>query len=81
YRKWEEKWEAEQVGKWAAGLKGRAKRTEGGLWKRLAMAWKSDGVERWADMVKDEDEVNMEESGVVAPASLATRIGRLLGLA
>ncbi|CAE6443867.1 unnamed protein product [Rhizoctonia solani] len=76
YRKWEEKWEAEQVGKWAAGLKGRVERGEGRLWKRLATGWKLEGVEE-----EDVEGVDTEGPSVMTSRSLTTRIGRLLGLA
>ncbi|CUA74011.1 hypothetical protein RSOLAG22IIIB_05357 [Rhizoctonia solani] len=77
HRKWEDSWEAEQVGKWTAGLKVPVKREEAGVWKRLAMAWKSEKVDIWAGMEWEEaDEVETTGS-----TSLAAKVGRLFGFA
>ncbi|CUA74480.1 hypothetical protein RSOLAG22IIIB_11235 [Rhizoctonia solani] len=77
YRKWEDSWEAEQVGKWTAGLKMPAKREEAGVWKRLAMAWKSEKVNMWAGMEWE----GADEVETTGSTSLAVRVGRLFGFA
>ncbi|CAE6399922.1 unnamed protein product [Rhizoctonia solani] len=79
YKKWEDNWEAEQLGKWADGLKSRAKE-DVGLWKRLVGVWKSDNSERWMG-IDEVDEADMERSQTVAATTLATKVGRLFGLA
>ncbi|KAJ1302202.1 hypothetical protein OPQ81_001027 [Rhizoctonia solani] len=79
YREWEDSWEAEQLAKWSAGLNIRVKREEGGLWSRLAMSWKSERVDLWAGMIEEAD--YMKDMDATTPTTLATKLGRLFGLA
>ncbi|CCO37805.1 hypothetical protein BN14_11965 [Rhizoctonia solani AG-1 IB] len=83
YKKWEEKWEAEQLGKWADGLKSRARGNEVGLWKRLVGLWKSGGGEWWTGIGGGADEVDDGdmERAMDAPRTLRTKFERLVGLA
>ncbi|CAE6512994.1 unnamed protein product [Rhizoctonia solani] len=82
YKKWEDNWETEQLGKWSAGLKMQMRKEEGGLWSRLAMAWKSERVDLWAGIAEEELEgVNMDSMDWTTSTTLATKLGRLFGLA
>ncbi|KDN48360.1 hypothetical protein RSAG8_02952, partial [Rhizoctonia solani AG-8 WAC10335] len=77
YRKWEDSWETAQLGRWSAGLKMSAKKDEGGLWNRLAMAWKSEKVDLWAGMVGE----GVDGAETTGSTTLAGKVGRLFGLA
>ncbi|KEP45714.1 hypothetical protein V565_247480 [Rhizoctonia solani 123E] len=75
YKMWEDMWEAEQLGRWTARLTMPAK--EGGMWNRLAMAWKSEEVDAFAGMV----EGSVDGVEWTMRTTLAARVGRLFGLA
>jgi hypothetical protein len=83
YKKWEDKWEVEQLEKWADGLKSRAKGGEIGLWKRLMGLWKSGGGGRRTRMEEEADEVDGAdmERAMDASRTLGMKSGRLVGLA
>ncbi|CEL60358.1 hypothetical protein RSOLAG1IB_09576 [Rhizoctonia solani AG-1 IB] len=84
YKKWEDKWEAEQLNNWTNGLKSRARGNEVGLWKRLVVLWKSGGGEWWTGIGEEAygaDDVDMELAQMDAPKTMAMKVGRLVGLA
>ncbi|KAL5637800.1 hypothetical protein ACGC1H_002163 [Rhizoctonia solani] len=66
-RRWKDSLETEQLGRWTAGLD-LPGTEEGGVWSRLAMAWKSK-VDANADKVETTD-----------LTTLPARVGRLFGV-
>ncbi|QRW23483.1 hypothetical protein RhiXN_08519 [Rhizoctonia solani] len=74
YKRWEDRWEEEQLGKWSWGLKEETSGSKG-LWKQ------GQKVQWEGEKGRDRAEVEMEGSKVMEATNLMTWIGKLFGFA
>ncbi|KAF8734932.1 hypothetical protein RHS02_06578, partial [Rhizoctonia solani] len=74
YKRWVDRWEEEQLGKWSWGLKEETSGSKG--------VWKQGQKGQWeGGKGRDRAEVEMEGSKVMEATNLMTWIGQLFGFA